>query len=158
KRRESYHAFGSTTDQLRKRRDERLRQLKSQALSCRKGALTSEQSKRIGQFLHALEDRRSHEGYDPPTGHLMDGHGPDKPWSPGVDYRPSDTVRMIEEKFEDLVAIRIACTTHPKTVATARQEFARIRKDLDAWEKEEERIRAPGTRGDDQSPQRWIDL
>src|SRR5437867_1330807 len=62
---------------------------------------------------------------------------------------------MAEEKFETLLSLRAACTTRKESVSAARQQLSSGLRSIEAWEAEEKANRAPGTRGDAQSPSRW---
>lgn len=133
----------------------RLQELRSTAFSCTRNRISAEQYKRIGQYLHALEDTYSHRGYFPRFGHFRDGHGPDKPWSPGKDNSPALTKQMIEEKFGALISLRLLCTNNTQSADETRRAFSPHLNQIASWVSEEERARAPGTRGDRQSPSRW---
>src|SRR5258708_4380326 len=116
--RRRYHAFGGSSA---------VDTLKSEA-HCTRDAITPLEFKRIGQFLHALEDLYSHRCCGPILGQLIIGEGPDKPW-----YAPPVFVAMVERKFEELLKLRRGCNSASFSKQAVRANFARAKSRLDAW-------------------------
>lgn len=69
-----------------------------------KDALSKCDVKPIGQWLHALEDSFSHEGYGPTLGHAFDGHTPDLAY-----LNPDKAMRMAQRKFSELQNVKQRC-------------------------------------------------
>jgi hypothetical protein len=125
----------------------RLSGLKAAAFSCSRGALTVGQYKRIGQYLHALEDVHSHRRHDPTYGQLWTGRGPDLPWDDPGAFR-----QMGLDKFVELSSLLDACSARAADGSRSGEIIRRFAFEVDAWAREEYRA---GTRGDQHSPARW---
>ena len=136
-RRQLYHFVNS----------ERIRTLRDNAYECTPDRITNKQYRNIGLFLHAFEDLYSHRGYDYEYGHLLAGHGPDKPWN-----NPSVTQAMVTAKFNALKDLRERCAPHADE---ARPNFVEVERRLEQWAQEEQ---LAGVRGDNLSPSRWSAL
>jgi hypothetical protein len=133
---------------------QRLDKLRESAKTCSRGAITQVQYRRFGQYLHALQDRHSHDGYYPDSGHLRDGRGPDKPWSPATDRDPKRTVRMIEDTYTALRDLQATCSGSTRPAA----DFRQTRQRLIEWADDEIRNRPLRGRGDSSSAKRWNDV
>jgi len=128
KRREAFHFVDS----------KRLAQLQSDARGC--------DPKKIGQYLHALEDEFSHRNYGPKLGHALSGTTPDKPWT-----YPGQFFAMVERKFDALKTLRSKCGSSRSAQTTAPRNFSSSLDAIKAWVNEEHDAGAipPG------SPGRW---
>ena len=133
---------------------QRLEALRVAAKACTRGRVTQAQYRQLGHYLHALEDRHSHEGYGSDAGHWRDYHAPDKAWSPARDRNPRRTVSMIEAKFTALSELRATCFESTRLAG----DYPWARRKVTEWAEEEVRNRHSRGRGDAKSPQRWKDL
>jgi hypothetical protein len=138
-RRADYHFPGRT----------RLAEMERLAQRCPSRAATPDQFKRVGQYLHALEDTYAHHGYDAAVGHLFSGHTADKPWS-----HPAEFVAMAEAKFKALVNLRKRCFRTALNVEERSQLFSQAKALLEAWREQE----YDGGTDDVDSPARFQEL
>jgi hypothetical protein len=136
-RREQYHFVNKV----------RLEELRTNALKCSGGKITVENFRRVGEYLHALEDAYAHRSFGPKLGHALSGHTPDKPWS-----NPAAYVDMVEKKFEVIQLIRDTCIKDSKrSSGDIKQSYGVAMGLLKRW-KEDEYTRGVGDPGDES---RW---
>jgi hypothetical protein len=107
--------------------------------------LNSSAYRRIGYYLHAIEDSYSHRTYGPMWGQGLDGFAPDKPWHVPANFRA-----MIVHKLVILLDLRGRCA--PTSFTDFSRNYARIQGELDRWVQAEQ---TAGVRGDLDSPLRW---
>lgn len=126
----------------------RAEELRLRAMTC---VPAGTRFRRLGNYLHALEDLFSHRNYGAGVGHLFTWHAADKPW-----HDPGAVVQMAVGKFDALIAYGEACGGKSAAeVQRVRNAFSNVKTLLEAWAQQEYAL---GTVSDDQGPERWADL